>query len=222
MAQATPNNTLEYFRLQRRLELRDSPTNLRFRVRATNDVHIGLRRLSGEGPDYEIVLGGWNNAASGIRKFHDRNALLDPASLAQRPPPDFVREHARLAAGVWLRRRRLQSRRTRTARDCLWGNRARRSRAGRLRRIRIAVPHRLRRKRRLAVSRIFGLPRAPICRRARILPSSRRDVLYARLPVLWGDCRRIRRRRHCEVRRRHRVFRPRPFCRVRRVPPQPP
>jgi len=91
VAQATPNNTLEYFRLQRRLELRDSQANLSFRVRATNDAHIGLRRLSGEGPDYEIVLGGWNNAASVIRKFQDREALLDPASLAQRPLPDLVR-----------------------------------------------------------------------------------------------------------------------------------
>jgi len=91
VAQATPNNTLEYFQLKRRLELHESQASLNFRVRATNDVHIGLRRLSGEGPDCEIVLGGWNNAASAIRKFHDREALLDPASCAQRPPPDFVR-----------------------------------------------------------------------------------------------------------------------------------
>jgi hypothetical protein len=80
VAQATPNNTLDYFRLQSRLELHDSQTNLSFRVRATNDAHIGLRRLSGEGPDYEIVLGGWNNAASVIRKFHDRETLLDRLS----------------------------------------------------------------------------------------------------------------------------------------------
>ena len=91
VAQATPNNALEYFPLRRRLELRDSRTSLNFRVRATNDAHIGLRRLSGEGPDYEIVLGGWNNAASVIRKFHDREALRDLASIAQRPPPDLVR-----------------------------------------------------------------------------------------------------------------------------------
>jgi hypothetical protein len=91
VAQATPNNTLEYFRLQHRLELRDSQTSLGFRVRATNDVHIGLRRLSGEGPDYEIVLGGWNNMASAVRKFHDRDTLLDQSSIARRPPPDVVR-----------------------------------------------------------------------------------------------------------------------------------
>ena len=91
VAQTTPNNALEYFRLPRRLELRDSPASLSFRLRAVNDAHIGLRRLSGEGPDYEIVLGGWNNAASAIRKFDERGALCDRASIAQRPQPNLAR-----------------------------------------------------------------------------------------------------------------------------------
>jgi hypothetical protein len=91
VAQATPSNSLEYFATPRRLELRDSGARLRFRVRAANDVHIGLRRLAGEGPDYEIVLGGWNNMASALRKFADRETLRDVASCARRPAPDLVR-----------------------------------------------------------------------------------------------------------------------------------
>jgi hypothetical protein len=91
LAQTTPNNSLEYFALPRRLELLESEARLGFRVRAANDVHIGLRRLAGEGPDYEIVLGGWNNAGSAIRKFDDRGMLCDAVSCAQRPAPDLAR-----------------------------------------------------------------------------------------------------------------------------------
>ncbi len=91
VVQATPNNSLEYFAAPRPLELRDAQAGLRVRVRATNDAHIGLRRLSGEGPDYEIVLGGWGNKASALRKFDDRTMLRDPASCGRRPPPDLVR-----------------------------------------------------------------------------------------------------------------------------------
>jgi hypothetical protein len=91
VTQATPNNSLEYYRSPRRLELQEAQANLRLRVRATNDVHLGLRRLSGEGPDYEIVLGGWNNMASAIRKFDSRDALRDVASRDRHPAPVVVR-----------------------------------------------------------------------------------------------------------------------------------
>lgn len=65
-AQATPNNTLEYFLCPQPFFLRGEPTTASFEVRATNDVHIGLQRVSGAGPSYEIVLGGWGNTAAAI------------------------------------------------------------------------------------------------------------------------------------------------------------
>jgi hypothetical protein len=91
VTQATPDNSLEYYRSLRQLELHGSQVNLRFTVRATNDVHLGVRRVSGEGPDYEIVLGGWNNMASAIRRFDDRDALSDVASRDRHPAPVVVR-----------------------------------------------------------------------------------------------------------------------------------
>ncbi len=91
VTQATPNNSLEYCRSPRQFELQEAESKLRFRVRATNDVHLGLRRVSGEGPDYEIVLGGWNNMASAIRKFDDRDALRDVASRDRHRAPAVVR-----------------------------------------------------------------------------------------------------------------------------------
>jgi hypothetical protein len=91
VTQATPNNSLEYYRSPRQLELQGAQTNLRFSVRATNDVHLGLRRVTGEGPDYEIVLGGWNNMASAIRRFDGRDALCDVASRDRHPAPVVVR-----------------------------------------------------------------------------------------------------------------------------------
>ena len=91
VTQATPNNSLEYYRSPRRLELQAGQANLRVRVRATNDVHLGLRRVSGAGPDYEIVLGGWNNMASAIRKFDDPEALSDVNSRHRHATPVLVR-----------------------------------------------------------------------------------------------------------------------------------
>ena len=91
VTQATPNNSLEYYRSPRRLEIQETHANLRLRVRATNDVHVGLRRVSGKGPDYEIVLGGWNNMVSAIRKFDSGDALRDVASRDRHPAPVVVR-----------------------------------------------------------------------------------------------------------------------------------
>jgi hypothetical protein len=91
IAQATPNNSFDYFRLRRPLSLRGAREKLSLRVRATNDVHIGLRRLSGSGPSHEIILGGWNNMASAIRTFDDPNALCDVRSRDQHELPVVVR-----------------------------------------------------------------------------------------------------------------------------------
>ena len=89
--QATPNNSLDYCRSPGLLEIGGAQQNLRFSVRATNDVHLGLRRLSGAGPDYEIILGGWRNMASAIRKFDDPKALGDVAARDTHPAPVIVR-----------------------------------------------------------------------------------------------------------------------------------
>lgn len=97
--QATPNNSEEYFRLPDLLALREDKKRFSFRVRATNDVHIGLRRTSGEGCCYEIVLGGWGNQVSAIRKFQNGRALRevtsrDPQqqSSVARATPGLLRE----------------------------------------------------------------------------------------------------------------------------------
>jgi hypothetical protein len=91
VAQATPNNSTEYFRLPRLLSLRQRSASLRFSVRATNDIHIGLRRSSGVGASFEIVLGGWNNSISAIRKFEDPIHLCDVAARDPLQQPAVVR-----------------------------------------------------------------------------------------------------------------------------------
>ncbi len=77
LTQATPNHGVEYFRLPRTLSAGAAPAKLSLQVRASHDVHIGLRRLSGFGGSYEIVLGGWNNQLSAIRRFDDPTLLTD-------------------------------------------------------------------------------------------------------------------------------------------------
>ena len=76
VAQTTPNYGLEYFRAPERFSLRQAAASLQFEVRATHDVHLGLRRISGTGPSFEIILGGWDNNVSAIRKFDDGEVLL--------------------------------------------------------------------------------------------------------------------------------------------------
>jgi len=92
VVQATPNYGLTYFRATRRLEVGSSGARLKAKVRATNDVHIGLKRASGRGPDYEIVIGGWGNRASAIRKFREAGELLDMARRDPSVAPTIVRD----------------------------------------------------------------------------------------------------------------------------------
>lgn len=77
LAQLTPSHALEYFALPRRLEVASRQSTLRFEVFAPSDVHIGLRRATGAGASYEIVLGGWNNQLSAIRRFDEPETLTD-------------------------------------------------------------------------------------------------------------------------------------------------
>ena len=51
------------------IQLRKSVEYLYFEVQASNDVHIGLSPIAGDAdPMYEIVIGGWGNAQSVIRR----------------------------------------------------------------------------------------------------------------------------------------------------------
>jgi hypothetical protein len=86
VTQVTPSNALEYFRAPAPLELRETPQRLRIEVCAPHDVHIGLRRIGGQGASFEVVLGGWNNAASAIRKFDQPAMLTDVASRDAKQP----------------------------------------------------------------------------------------------------------------------------------------
>lgn len=58
VTQGTPNNSLQYCQSPRQLDLQEAKANLCFSVRATNDVRLGLRRVSGEGPDHAMIRGG--------------------------------------------------------------------------------------------------------------------------------------------------------------------
>lgn len=91
VTQATPNNSVEYFRLPRPISLRSARTRTSLSVRAPHDVHIGLRRVSGPGSSFEIVLGGWNNSTSAIRRFDAPGALTQVAARDPQQPPAVVR-----------------------------------------------------------------------------------------------------------------------------------
>jgi hypothetical protein len=90
VVQATPNAAVEYFRLPRPMSLRTAQERIAFRVRAANDAHIALKRLSGEGPSFEIVLGGWGNQVCVIRKFDDPAAIENPALRDSGKPADIA------------------------------------------------------------------------------------------------------------------------------------
>lgn len=77
VTQTTASNSLEYFLRPGKLSLGRKRTSVRFCVCAPSDVHVGLRRLTGEGPSYELVLGGWNNQASALRVFDKAAHLVD-------------------------------------------------------------------------------------------------------------------------------------------------
>lgn len=99
VTQTTASNSFEYLPHSRRLTLRGKRVALRFSVAARSDVHLGLRRLDGEGASYEFVIGGWNNQASALRAFDDASLLTDVAArdplhqpLAIAATPDILPE----------------------------------------------------------------------------------------------------------------------------------
>ena len=99
VAQATPNASNDYFRLPKPFSMPNGEGRLSFSVRAAHDVHVSLRRLSGQGPSFEIVLGGWNNQFSALRKFANPGAiedqgLRDPSKIADiaAPTPGLLPE----------------------------------------------------------------------------------------------------------------------------------
>ncbi|MDB5543105.1 MAG: hypothetical protein JWO64_254 [Hyphomicrobiales bacterium] len=79
VVQTTPSHTLEYFRCPGSLTLTGDNLRASIDVRARSDVHIGLKRTSGTGPSFEIVLGGWGNAISAIRTFASADELTNVA-----------------------------------------------------------------------------------------------------------------------------------------------
>ena len=89
--QVTPSHTTEYFLLPERLSFDGGTATLPFSVRALNDVHIALRRISGEGASYEIVLGGWGNQGSAIRKFDRAGDIVDIAARDPQQQPVALR-----------------------------------------------------------------------------------------------------------------------------------
>lgn len=80
-AQLTSGLDNRYVQLNRTVRLAEAATCLvTCSVKATNDVHIALARIGDDGPSYEIVLGGWSNRSSAIRKLRPANLKVD-ASL---------------------------------------------------------------------------------------------------------------------------------------------
>ncbi len=105
--QVTPSHTLEYFRAPRPANEGEEHVSANFSVCAAHDAHVGLLRKSGEGGSYEIVLGGWNNAASAIRRFDNAQALAAVAARAEgaatavmRATPGLLPEFAPLRVRV--------------------------------------------------------------------------------------------------------------------------
>jgi hypothetical protein len=99
IVQVTPNDSSEYFKAPSLFSVRGNNRSVRFGVCATNDVHIGLRPRSASAAAYEIVLGGWSNQGSAIRRFENPAALVDmrlrdplQAPDVYRPTPDLLPE----------------------------------------------------------------------------------------------------------------------------------
>jgi hypothetical protein len=185
VVQTTPSHTLEYFRAPQALTLDAQTLRTPMQVRAPSDVHIGLRRTSGNGPSYELVLGGWGNAISAIRTFADATPLLNvPAREAE----SFAVQHFRTPA--LLPEYGFASIDIEMGPDGLAvlvdGVVVMRD-AGGARNLRPALPHRLRRQRRLAFSRYRGCASASLRLRPRASSSRDRDVLHARVPTLRRD-----------------------------------
>ncbi|MFI6999096.1 hypothetical protein [Nocardia sp. NPDC050175] len=64
----------------------DSPW--RGRVRAANDVHIGLAPQDEDAPAYELVIGGWSNQRTVLRQVRAGELFLhEHESRTDRPPP---------------------------------------------------------------------------------------------------------------------------------------
>jgi hypothetical protein len=63
----SPSVGSEYFPAGVRIQLHENAQRIEFNVSATNDAHIGIAPVSGNGPAYEIVLGGWSNTRSVVR-----------------------------------------------------------------------------------------------------------------------------------------------------------
>lgn len=77
-AQLTSGLDARYVRLDRTFRLEAAATCLvACGVKATNDVHIALARVGDDGPSYEIVLGGWSNQSSAIRKLRPADLKTD-------------------------------------------------------------------------------------------------------------------------------------------------
>jgi hypothetical protein len=65
----TPSHGFEYFNSGLVIRKTDKPRKLEFSVSAKNDVHIGLLPVDNGGQAFEIVIGGWQNTLSAIRKM---------------------------------------------------------------------------------------------------------------------------------------------------------
>jgi hypothetical protein len=87
----TPSIGTEYFSTRHELDVAREPVRYEFSVAASNDVHVGLRRLSGTGASYEIVLGGWDNGQSAIRAFSEQALLMDVGRRTQDESPLVIK-----------------------------------------------------------------------------------------------------------------------------------
>ena len=76
LVRMTPSSGTGYYPAHLSVPVGHVPGRIDVAVSATNDVHLGLRRVDGTGPSYEIVVGGWGNRRSILRAFADPERLL--------------------------------------------------------------------------------------------------------------------------------------------------